>query len=232
MASCTEGPQGWTRTPKHGPCLSVTGKPSGEALGWPPLGRVLSPPCPSSPAGHCSSQEAFAFTGFENREAAALLPIKAASPRSIPTEQVLTPFQAQNKGKRDTFKFSAHPHRFISSAHQISTCTTERTSLPPSTLTRRAPGSQQASDNIPHPAWIHFQKSPARLRIWGTPRTRHPLVPQRPAPHLRICIPSPWSHRASSHPSPGSHSPHLVVGTASASLAGKAGSPPRGSLGG
>lgn len=151
-------------------------------------------------------------------------PIKAASPRSISitstTGPVLIPSWAQRRGERDGFKFPAHPHQFISSsAHRISTSTIETTSLPPSIPTRRAPGSQQASASIPHPAWIRSQKSPARPRSWGTPRRCNLFALQPPPPHLRICIALPRSHRASLHPSPGSCSPSLVPAAASASLA-------------
>ena len=41
--------------------------------------------------------------------------------------------------------------------------------------TRRAPGCQQASASIPHPAWIRSQKSPARQKSWGTPEEVAPL---------------------------------------------------------
>lgn len=116
------------------------------------------------------------------------LPIAAASPRSISITSTTGqgPYSllgTQHKGDRDGFKLPAHPDRFISSSmHRISTCTIEMASLPPSIPTRRAPGSQQASASIPHPAWIHSQKSPARQRSWGTPGRWHLFALQQPPP--------------------------------------------------
>lgn len=120
MAGCTEGPQGCTHTPKHGPHPSVTGKPSRELWAghpWAERGRVLSPACPSPPAHHCSSQETFAYTDFESREAGerctTLSPYKTAFPNSTSitgtTGRVLIPSRTQHEDERDGFKFPAHP---------------------------------------------------------------------------------------------------------------------------
>ena len=108
MAGCTEEPQCWTRTPKHGPHSRVTVKPSGELR----AGQRWAEGQGAATRPSLSSSRSLLMAG------GAPFPIKAASPRSVSiastTGRVLIPSQAPHEGERDGFKFPARPDRFIS----------------------------------------------------------------------------------------------------------------------
>lgn len=230
-AGCTEGPQGWTRTLKHSPCPSVTGKPTGSS-GLGTAGQrgagCRHPPVPflqPVTAHHKRPLHRPILRGGRLGRCVPPSPHQSCFPQEHVHHQHrrMGPYSVLGtaRGRERQVQIPSLPRLIYFPFHAPVLHLCDRKDIAAS-IHPDQEGSRQPAAIGQHPSPYRdpLPEVPSETEDLGEHQRRwHHFTPQQPPPHLSVCIPLARSPRASPHPSPGSRSASPVPAATNASPA-------------